>query len=369
MPVSFRSSVEIPVENIQVKAFKIPTDMPESDGTLEWNATTLVTVHVSADGSTGIGYTYADESAARVISGKLKDMIIGQDAMANDRCRQMMAGNLRNLGDSGITMMAVAAVDNALWDLKAKLLGIPLVTLLGQVRERAPLYGSGGFTSYSLEQLTEQLTAWASDNFFAVKMKIGRHPTQDPARIRAAREAIGPRTALFVDANGAYDRKQALLMANLLEEFNVIWFEEPVWHHDLEGLRLLRDRAPACMDISAGEYGFEITYFRQLFEAGAIDVLQADATRCGISTFIRVAALCEACRLPLSSHTAPLQHLHVCCALQPVRHMEYFHDHVRIEQMLFEGLAEPKEGTLEPDLSRPGAGFELKEADARRFEL
>jgi L-alanine-DL-glutamate epimerase-like enolase superfamily enzyme len=369
MTVSTRAKVEVPIGKLEVKTYKIPTELPESDGTLEWDSTTLVAVHVYADNTVGFGYTYSDAGAAEVIASKLKQVIVGKDAMAISRCWKTMAGELRNLGDSGITMMAVAAVDNALWDLKAKLLDIPLVTLLGQVRESVPVYGSGGFTSYTMEQLTDQLSEWSLQGMFAVKMKIGTNPEEDPARIRAARQAIGPKTNLFVDANGAYDRKQALLMAEFMSQYNVIWFEEPVWHRDLEGLHLLRDRAPACMDIAAGEYGFELAYFRGLVESDSVDILQADATRCGISTLLRLAALCEMHHIPLSTHTAPAIHVHAACALEPVRHIEYFHDHVRIETMLFEGLPYLKDGKLEPDLSRPGMGIELKEAEARRFEI
>jgi L-alanine-DL-glutamate epimerase-like enolase superfamily enzyme len=108
-----------------------------------------------------------------------------------------------------------------------------------------------------------------------------------------------------------------------------------------------------------------------MLEAGAVDVLQADATRCaGITGFLQVGALCDAFGMPLSAHTAPSLHLAPCCALGPVRHVEYFHDHVRIEQMLFDGAQRPRgDGCLYPDLSRPGLGLELKRPDASRFEV
>jgi L-alanine-DL-glutamate epimerase-like enolase superfamily enzyme len=259
-------------------------------------------------------------------------------------------------------------VDNALWDLKARCLNLPLVTLLGQVREEVEIYGSGGFTSYSLDQLQSQLGGWVSEGIPRVKMKIGRDPSADVNRIAAAREAIGPESQLFVDANGAYARKQALHRAEQFARFDVSWFEEPVVADDLEGLRLCRDRAPAVMDIAAGEYGYDLDYFKRMLDAGAVDVLQADATRCsGITGFMQVAALCHAYHVPLSAHCAPALHAHPCCAALPVRHIEYFHDHVRIEQMFFDGVLEPVNGKLRPDLSRPGLGLEFKEKDAVRF--
>src|SRR5579859_3240784 len=279
-----------------------------------------------------------------------------------------MLRSIRNLGRPGICSMAIAAVDSALWDLKARLLDVPLVTLLGQVREAVDIYGSGGFTSYSMEQLQSQLGGWAQQGIQMVKMKVGTHPEEDVSRVRAARSAIGPHVKLFVDANGAYSPKQALGKAERFEEFGVSWFEEPVSSDDLEGLRFMRDRAPAPMEIAAGEYGYDSWYFRRMLDAGAVDVLQADATRCaGISGFLKAAALCEANCMPLSAHTAPAMHLHVGCATGPLRHLEYFFDHVRIEKMLFDGMPEPRNGKLYPDLSRPGNGLEFKWADAVRF--
>ncbi len=344
--------------------------MPESDGTLAWDSTTMVVVEAVAGGTRGLGYTYADASAVRFIQDILSPAVRGRDAMAVPGCWNAMVQAIRNMGRPGISSMAVAAVDGALWDLKARLLDLPLVTLLGSVRDSVPVYGSGGFTSYPVSRLQEQLSGWVGQGISMVKMKIGRDPEADPDRVRAAREAIGAGVELFVDANGAYTRKQALAQARAFRPSVVSWFEEPVSSDDLEGLRLVRDRAPVGMNISAGEYGYDLPYFRRMIDAGAVDVLQADATRCaGISGFLRVAALCEAACLPLSSHTAPSLHLPACCAAAPVVHMEYFHDHVRVEQMLFEGVVTPVEGKLRPDLSRPGLGLELKRADAAKYAV
>lgn len=360
----------IPVSRVQVSAFSIPTATPESDGTLEWNATVLVLVEVEAGGKTGIGFSYADTATARLIHDTLAAVVTGRDALAIPACWNAMIAAIRNLGRPGIASMAVAAVDNALWDLKGRVLDLPLVSLLGQARPAVPIYGSGGFTSYSVAELQKQLGDWASRGIDRVKMKIGREPGKDVARVRAAREAIGSGVELFVDANGAYSRTQALAMAFSFSEFGVSWFEEPVPSDDLEGLRLMRDRAPPGMDISAGEYGYHATYFRRMLQAGAVDVLQADATRCaGVTGFMQAAALCHGFNLPLSSHCAPSIHAHPCCAATPVRHLEYFYDHVRIEKMLFDGVLEPDDGLLRPDLTRPGFGLEFKRADAKRYAV
>jgi L-alanine-DL-glutamate epimerase-like enolase superfamily enzyme len=244
------------------------------------------------------------------------------------------------------------------------------VALLGAVRDAVPVYGSGGFTTYPVARLQEQLGGWVADGIGMVKMKIGTRPEADLDRVRAARAAIGPAAQLFVDANGAYARKQALAFAEAFAELGVSWFEEPVSSDDLAGLRLLRDRAPAGMEIAAGEYGFDLWYFRRMLEAEAVDVLQADASRCaGITGFLRVNALCEARSLPLSAHTSPSLHVHPCCALPQLRHLEYFYDHARIERMLFDGALQPIDGALRPDRSRPGLGLVFKRQDAERWRV
>ena len=360
----------IPVERLEISAYRIPTDFSESDGTFEWIGTNVVVVEVFGGGLRGTGYSYTDAAAATFINSFLRPFIEGQDAMRVTAIWNQMVASVRNLGQTGLTSMAISAVDSALWDLKARSLGIPLVILLGQLRDSVPVYGSGGFTSYSISQTQQQFEAWANLGIRLFKMKVGRSPQEDIDRVRAARQAIGPDAELFVDANGAYTRKQALYFAEKFAESKVTWFEEPVVSDDLEGLRLLRNRAPGGMNIAAGEYGFNLSYFEHMLAAEAVDVLQADATRCqGITGFLQVGPLCSARNLPLSAHTAPSLHSHPCCALPQVCHVEYFHDHARIEQMLFDGLPSLVNGHLFPDLSRLGNGLELKKKDASRFAV
>ena len=356
-----------PIAAVAVDAFTIPTDAPESDGTLEWNSTTMVLVRMDAAGRRGIGYSYADTATATLIRDKLAPLLVGRDAWSvNERWIDMTRA-IRNLGRPGICSMAISALDTALWDLKAKLLGVALVDLLGAARGSIAAYGSGGFTSYSLERLREQLGGWAREGLTAVKLKVGRDAHADIQRVAAAREAIGD-ARLFVDANGAYTREQALEQAERFAEDDVRWFEEPVSSDDLEGLRLLRDRAPAGMDVTAGEYGYDLFYFRRMLEAGAVDAIQADATRCGgVTGFMDAATLADAFGMPLSSHCAPALHATLCCAARRAVHLEYFHDHVRIESMLFDGAPRPRDGRLYPDRSRPGLGLELREKDAERY--
>ena len=358
------------IGRLEVSVYRIPTDRPESDGTLQWDSTTLVLVQAHGCGQTGLGYSYTHQAAANLVTEELSGAVEGREAMDPPGAWAAMRHAVRNIGRPGLASMAMSAVDTALWDLKARLLDISLVALFGAVREEIPVYGSGGFTSYTEAEFRSQLSAWTEAGIPRVKMKVGREPGQDVERVRAAREAIGEDTELFVDANGAYSRKQALACAEAFTELGVTWFEEPVSSDDLEGLRLIRDRAPAGMEITAGEYGSDLFYFRRMLEAGAVDVLQADITRCGgVSELLRVGALCAAQPLPLSGHTAPMLHAHVACAIEPMRHLEWFHDHVRIERLLFDGVLEPVGGALRPDRSRPGLGLELKRGDAEKYRI
>jgi L-alanine-DL-glutamate epimerase-like enolase superfamily enzyme len=357
------------VERLRARAFEIPTDAPEADGTLSWDATTIVIVEVDCDGLTGTGFSYTSAAAAAVAGEVLAGEVQGADALSPRAAWQKMKAAVRNIGWPGIGAAAVSAVDVALWDLKARLLGVALSTLLGRVREGVRAYGSGGFTSYDDERLERQLAGWAQEGLFAVKMKVGSEPERDPERVGRARAAIGPDVELFVDANGAYSRKQALRLAEVFhEQAGAVWFEEPVSSDDLEGLRLLRDRVPAGMQIAAGEYGYDACYFRRMLEAQAVDVLQADVTRCGgVTAMLDVAALCEARGLALSAHTSPSIHAHLGAALAPLAHVEYFHDHARIEQTIFDGAPLPRDGLLRPDPAQPGMGLSLLEEAAERW--
>lgn len=360
------------IDAVEVAAYRFPTDGPEgveTDGTLAWDSTTAVVVTLRAGDWEGLGYTYADVAAANLVASKLAPLIAERNPLELPAIWRQLRVSLRNLGRRGITAMAISAVDIALHDLAAKILDVPLYQWLGAYRDAVPAYGSGGFCNYPLPRLAEQLGAWRAQGIPRVKIKTSRHPEQDPQRLRAAREAVGDEADLMTDANGALDRKQALYWAHRFrEEWNVSWLEEPVSSDDLVGLRLLRDRAPAGMAVAAGEYAYDLPYVRRMLSEGAVDVMQLDASRCaGISGFLAAASVCDAFGIPVSSHCAPALHLHPGCAVRRMRHAEYFHDHARIEAMLFDGAVRPVHGTLAPDRSRPGLGLALKRADARRY--
>src|SRR3954447_17234704 len=192
------------VTSATVSAFTIPTETPEADGTADWDSTTVVTVELTAGDATGLGFSYTNEAAAKLAQQLIEKIVLGRDPFDIPAVHYGMDRLSRNWGRPGLVSTAIAAVDIALWDFKAKMLGQPLLSLLGKCRDSITAYGSGGFTSYTERQLIDQLTGWAREGFSAVKMKIGRDAEADIGRVAEVRRALGEETEIYVDANGAY---------------------------------------------------------------------------------------------------------------------------------------------------------------------
>jgi L-alanine-DL-glutamate epimerase-like enolase superfamily enzyme len=359
------------VREITTAVYVIPTDAPEADGTLAWDKTTMVLASARAGTARGIGWTYAAAAAQSVIADVLAAVVIGRSALDVPGAAEAMARAVRNIGRPGIAATAISAVDIALWDLKARLLGSTVAQLLGQARDGVPVYGSGGFTSYNDGQTREQLAGWVNkDRIPRVKIKIGEswgtNEHRDLERVALAREVIGPDAALYVDANGGYTAGQAVRVADRLTEYGVTWFEEPVSSQDLAGLAAVRRQVRP--DVAAGEYSWSLADSARLIDAGAVDCLQLDVTRCGgITEFLHGSALAAAHNLQVSGHCAPNLHARVGVAVPNLRHVEYFHDHQRIERMFFDGALDPADGVLTPDPDQPGLGLILRESDVERY--
>ena len=360
------------VGSVSASAYTVPTDQPEADGTLAWDSTTLVLVQVEADGVSGVGWTYGPAACAAVVDELLAPVVVGRDALDAREAWTAMVVALRNAGRPGVAGMALSAVDCALWDLSARLLDVPLHRLLGAVHAEVPVYGSGGFTTYDDDRLAEQLLGWTKEQRIPrVKLKIGEswgsRVERDLERVRQARELVGPDVEVFVDANGGYTVGQAGRVAAALDALDVRWFEEPVSSDDLAGLREVRGRTRA--DVTAGEYGYDLAYFERMAAAGSVDCLQADVTRCGgVTELLRVAAVAASHGLQVSGHCAPHQHVAVLAGVPNLRHLEWFHDHVRIETMLFDGTLDPGGGCVRPH-EAPGNGLAWRPDDAEPYRV
>lgn len=359
------------VRAVEATAYQVPTATEqESDGTLVWDSTSVVVVEVRCGEHTGLGYTFCHPAAAEVIRSKLASAVEQADPLMPERTWAQMQVEIRQLGHAGIAAMAVSAVDVALWDLKAKLLGVCLADALPRFHDRIPIYGSGGFCNLTDEQLREQVRGWTDAGIGSVKIKVGRDKDDDPRRVEIVRDLAGPDVELMVDGNGAYTPQQALLWAERFREQGVLYFEEPVSSEDLEGLAYVTSRTAPGMVIAGGEYGWDLPYFHQMVGARAVHLLQADVTRCGgITNMLRVDALCKARGLPFSAHCAPAISAHVCCAMETARHIEYFFDHTRIESLLFKGTLDPVRGALEPDRTKLGIGLELDRESAHHYRV
>jgi L-alanine-DL-glutamate epimerase-like enolase superfamily enzyme len=363
------AAVGAPIAAVDVRTYRVPLDEPESAGTATWDATTVVVVHVHAEGGTGLGWTYGPGACAAVVAERLRPVVLGRAALDVTGTWEAMARAVRNDGRPGVCSMAMSAVDTALWDLKARLLDLPLCSLLGAVRHEVPVYGSGGFCSLTDAQLRAQLGGWVHDEGIPrVKMKVGEAwgacGGRDLARARVAREAIGDEAELMVDANGGYQRKQAIRLAAPYADLGATWFEEPVSSDDRDGLAEIRAAVP--LDVAAGEYGYRLADLAVLVPV--VDVLQVDVSRCGgITEWLRAAAVAAAAGLQVSGHCAPTLHAHVAAGVPNLRHLEWFADHVRADRLLFDGVPTATGGVIRLDGGSPGHGVALRPADAAPF--
>jgi L-alanine-DL-glutamate epimerase-like enolase superfamily enzyme len=365
-------SSEPALTSVSSRSYTVPTDQPEADGTLAWDSTTVVVAEVTAGGTSGLGWTYSSDAGRAVIDGELRRAICGRSVLGVPAAHEAMVRACRNLGRPGVVSSAISAVDIALWDCKAKVLNVSLADLFGRSVEGVALYGSGGFTTYDDASARAQLERWMHEWAIPrVKIKIGeawgRCAERDLERVLFARRVVGDQVELFVDANGAYARKQAVRIGRrLVDDAGVTWFEEPVSSDDLEGLKEVKERL--TLDVAAGEYGYDEVYFARMLGAGAVDCLQIDVTRCGgFTSWLRSAELAAAAGIEVSAHCAPNLHAHVGTAVPHLRHVEYFHDHQRLDEILFDGLLDPTGGTLTPRHGDPGHGMVLKDKDAERF--
>ncbi|WP_405493136.1 enolase C-terminal domain-like protein [Nocardia sp. NBC_00511] len=347
------------IDEVTTDVFRFPTTHPESDGTLTWDATTAVTVSIAAGHERGLGWTYTSPAAAIIIEQHLAPLLRGSspDDITDTWLRMRKA--CRNLGVTGVVAHALSAVDIALWDLKTRLLQVPLSAWFGKVREAAAVYGSGGFVNLTDDQLSEQVIGWEVAGCTAVKIKIGAEPERDVDRIALVHKLVGSRTQVMVDANGAYTPDEARRVGAELDRLGVVWFEEPVTSDDPDGLRRVRD-AVHCT-VAAGEYIYTETDATRLIDA--VDCLQLDLTRCGGYTgFHRAAVLAAAHHRDISTHGSPALHAGVATAVRRLRHLEWFTDHTELESLLVDGAPHVIDGRIGPrgtDADPYGHGMRL----------
>ncbi|NYI04097.1 enolase C-terminal domain-like protein [Allostreptomyces psammosilenae] len=366
-------AVDVPVERVEARAYAVPTEAPEAGGVPDRAGGELVVVLVRADDAVGTGWSHAPAAARAVVEDLLAGEVVERGVLDIPALHQRMRHRLRDAGGVGLGARALSAVDVALWDLKAQLLGLPLVGLLGAARPEVPVYASGGPPGWSDDRLRELVRGWTVERGVPrVKIRIGEadgtRERRDLERVEVARVAAGRDGELLVDARGAYRRGQAVRMGRRLADAGVTWFEEPVDPDDLAGLRAVREATTP--DTAAGGHGWDLPHLARLCAGEAVDCLPVDATRCGGPTvWLRAAAVAQAHGLAVSGHAAPNLHAHLAAAVPNLEHVEWSDGHDRVERTLLLGTLDPSGGAVRPGADgAPGHGMELR-PDADRYQV
>lgn len=281
----------------------------------EW----VVTVVTTDAGLRGTGFAYTGGlggSAVReLVEAYLAPLVRGEDVRDVERLWRRCWWELHSLGSGGLTRLALATIDVALWDLLGQRAGLPLYRLMGGARDRIPAYGSGINMHLDGEPLLEQMRGFLGQGYRAVKMKVGRDdPREDVERLAAVRRLVGPGVPVMVDANQKWTPGEAIRRARLLEPFDPYWLEEPVLADDREGH--VHVRRGTSIPVALGESLHTRHEFADHLRAGAVDVIQADVVRVGgFTEWLKVAKLAEGFNVPVAPHFVLELSLHAVCAV------------------------------------------------------
>jgi D-galactarolactone cycloisomerase len=328
-------------------------------------------VHLKTDAglegfAPGIGTTRG------VIHDVLKPLLVGQDPLAHERLWDDMFWRVRGFGRKGVAFSAISSLDIALWDLKAKSFGVPLYRLLGPYTDTVPIYGSGGWTSFTEDELVREQVGYVERGIPRVKMKVakdfGRAEAEDLRRLAAVRKAVGDEVEIFVDANNGFYAKQAIGFARRMADYDVHWFEEPVLADDIAGLAAIARAID--IPVATGEHEYTKYGFKSLLEAGGADIVQPDVGRVGgVTEWLKVAHLAHAFNLPVAPHAVQLVHLHLACATPNLKVVEYLGVSEETDKIFYTEFPEPKNGLWSPYPDRPGLGLELNPHTVERYAV
>jgi L-alanine-DL-glutamate epimerase-like enolase superfamily enzyme len=331
----------------------------------------LLVVYLDTDaGHRGLGFAYTLGGGGRAIKviadDDLAPLVRGEDPLDHERLGAKVYWRTQSIGRRGLVAQAYSAVDLALWDLKGKVAGLPLYKLLGGARESAPVYASDtGWLWMSPEEILEASQPYLDQGMMGIKVKVGSpNPETDAERLARIREGLGEDVWLAVDANQRYDYGTALSMGHFFEEeIGADWFEEPISCEDLEGHARLADRLEIALAVGETLFGYD--EFERYVARGAVDVMQPDITRLGgLTAFLKVATLAEACHRPVAPHLLPEVAVHLACGLPQVRMVEYM-------PWLFPAFAELPaviDGRLVPP-KRPGLGLEIHGEAVEKYRV
>jgi L-alanine-DL-glutamate epimerase-like enolase superfamily enzyme len=315
-------------------------------------------------GLEGIGVTYHEvggEATRELIARNITPKLIGRDPLETEAIWQEFFHYLRGVGRKGLMYCALSAVDIALWDLKGKIVDLPLYRLLGGNRTKVPVYASGGWTSYTDEELVAEMQGMVARGFKTIKCKVGfeggQNIRRDAERIRKVREAVGPDIQLLVDANNSFDAATAIQLANRIREFDITFFEEPVFADDIAGLA--RFKRGTDIPLATGEHEYTKFGVRDLVANEAADIVQVDGARAGGYTeMLKCAAITQAWNLKFAPHAMENIHLQLVAALPNALFLERLLMFEELTAKVFDNAPVPVDGFMHvPDL--PGLGLRL----------
>ena len=345
-------------------------------GAWEGGATSIF-IHIKTDeGIEGVGIAEPRPVHAirAIVDREFKGLLIGQDPFNIEKIWNEMFWKIRNYGRKGVGIQALAAIDVGLWDLKAKALGVPLYRLLNPMYESVPVYGSGGWTNMTEEELVGEATGFVDQGFSKYKMKVGmnfgQEEKEDIKRVAAVREAVGDDIEVYVDANMGYNVKQAIRMTRIFEEYNVGWLEEPVLADNITGLAEVTRASD--IPIATGENEYTRHGFKELIANRGADIIQPDVARVGgVTEWMKVASLADSFGLQIAPHGIPEVHLHLCMAIPYLKVVEYFDGGWgRVGKAnFFTDVPLPQNGMWTPFPDKPGLGFGLDPDAVAKYSI
>jgi L-alanine-DL-glutamate epimerase-like enolase superfamily enzyme len=283
-----------------------------------------------------------------------------------------MFWRVRGFGRKGVAFSAISSIDIALWDLKARFFDVPLYRLLGPFTDSVPIYGSGGWTSFTEDELVREQVGYVERGIPRIKMKVakdfGHAEAEDLRRLAAVRKAVGDDVEIYVDANNGFYAKQAIGFARRMAEYDVRWFEEPVLADDIAGLAAIARAID--IPVATGEHEYTKYGFKELITQGGADIVQPDVGRVGgVTEWLKVAHLAHAFNLPVAPHAVQLVHLHLACCTPNLKVVEYLGVSEETDRIMFTEFPQPKNGMWSPYADRPGLGLELNPKAVERYAV
>ncbi|MCH8115744.1 MAG: mandelate racemase/muconate lactonizing enzyme family protein [Chloroflexi bacterium] len=338
---------------------------------------TDIFVHIKTDEGLeglGVGQARPPHAIREIIERELKDLFIGEDPFNIEKLWNDMFWRMRNYARKGVALQALSSIDIALWDLKARALGLPLYRLLNPRYESVPVYGSGGWTNMTEEELVEEALGFVERGIPRYKMKVGKDfgnaEREDVQRVAAVRKAVGDDVEIYVDANMGYNVKQAIRMSHKFEDYDVRWFEEPILADNVEGFAQI-SRATQ-IPIATGENEYTRHGFKELIVHGGVDIVQPDVGRVGgVTEWMKVASLADSFGLSIAPHGVPNVHLQLCMAIPNLKVVEYFAGGwVTVGRTgFFTEVPVPVDGMWAPFPDKPGLGFELDPDAVKKYSV